>query len=430
MKLSQASDADPSVGLIAFHFPPIQGSSGVQRTLKNAIYLPDFGWRARVLTVWPSAYPAQHPGQLDELPDGLEIARLPALDTARHLSLRGRYVGRLALPDRWVSFSWLGFWPALHWLKQKPVDVFWSTYPIASAHLLAGRLARRLKRPWVADFRDLMLDDTYPREPEKRAIHARIEASVVRDADRLVVTTSGARALLLERYSELAPERVAVIENGFDEENFVAAEANVPRSRSARACPVLLHSGLVYPVERNPAALFAALAILKEQGFMDRHPFRVMLRASGNEAMLTRQIADCGLSEWVHIKPALGYTEALAEMLEADALLILQGSDCNHQVPAKLYEYARAGRPMLALTDPKGDTAAVFARFGGTDLAPLDDADAIAARLRNFIPALAQGALAARPQPDVVQAANRRSRCAELAALLTAVREDAQGRRR
>ena len=429
MKLSQASDADPSVGLIAFHFPPIQGSSGVQRTLKNAIYLPDFGWRVRVLTVWPAAYPARHPGQLDELPDGLEIARLPALDTARHLSIRGRYAGRMALPDRWVSWSWLGFWPALRRLEQKPVDILWSTYPIASAHVLAGRLARRLKRPWVADFRDLMLDDTYPREPQKRAVHARIEASVVRDADRLVVTTSGARALLLGRYPELAPERVVVIENGFDEENFAAA-ATVSQSRSARDCPVLLHSGLVYPVERNPTAFFSALARLKDQAFMDRHPFRVVLRASGNEAALTRQIADCGLGEWVHVKPALGYIEALAEMLEADALLILQGGDCNHQVPAKIYEYVRAGRPMLALTDPEGDTAAVFARFGGTEIAPLDDAEAIAATLRNFIPALSRGALSAQPQPDVVQSASRRSRCAELAALLTTVREDARGRQR
>ena len=37
----------------------------------------------------------------------------------------------------------------------------------------------------------------------------------------------------------------------------------------------------------------------------------------------------------------------------ADALLVLQASNCNEQIPAKLYEYLRTGRPILC-TDRSG----------------------------------------------------------------------------
>jgi len=45
-------------------------------------------------------------------------------------------------------------------------------------------------------------------------------------------------------------------------------------------------------------------------------------------------------------------------------LLLLQASNCNSQIPAKVYEYLRAGKPILALTDPEGDTATLLRNLG------------------------------------------------------------------
>ena len=39
--------------MIAFHFPPLRGSSGIQRTLKFAQYLPQFGWTPVVISAHP-----------------------------------------------------------------------------------------------------------------------------------------------------------------------------------------------------------------------------------------------------------------------------------------------------------------------------------------------------------------------------------------
>src|SRR5690349_14608962 len=97
--------------LIGYHYPPVSGSSGVQRILKFSRYLPEFGWQPSVLTVTPSAYQATNPELLAEIPPGVKVRRAFAFDTARRLSVFGRYPQFLALPDRWASW-FLGAIPA------------------------------------------------------------------------------------------------------------------------------------------------------------------------------------------------------------------------------------------------------------------------------------------------------------------------------
>ena len=72
-------------------------------------------------------------------------------------------------------------------------------------------------------------------------------------------------------------------------------------------------------------------------------------------------------------------------MLTVDGLLILQAANCNTQIPAKIYEYFRAGRPIVALTDHAGDTAATLRRADAGLIASLDSVAGIAAALAEFV---------------------------------------------
>ena len=72
-------------------------------------------------------------------------------------------------------------------------------------------------------------------------------------------------------------------------------------------------------------------------------------------------------------------------MLSASGLLVFQSSICNQQIPAKIYEYIRARKPVLALTDDKGDTAALLKGVGLTNIAPLNNKNEIKNALQAFI---------------------------------------------
>ena len=75
-------------------------------------------------------------------------------------------------------------------------------------------------------------------------------------------------------------------------------------------------------------------------------------------------------------------------MLEAHGLLIFQATNCNRLIPAKAYECLRAGRPIFAMTDPIGDTAALLRSEGVESIVRLDSKDDIAYGLMRFLETL------------------------------------------
>ena len=165
--------------MLAFHYPPLQGSSGLQRTLAFSRHLPASGWEPLLLTAHPRAYPQRGDDQMRHIPAALSVTRAFALDSARHLALGGSYFNFTALPDRWVSW-WIGaVWEGLRLIRRHRPALLWSTYPIATAHLAALTLQRLSGLPWVADFRDLMSADDYPEDATKRAIYQWIERRTV-----------------------------------------------------------------------------------------------------------------------------------------------------------------------------------------------------------------------------------------------------------
>ena len=162
-------------------------------------------------------------------------------------------------------------------------------------------------------------------------------------------------------------------------------------SKTKKDSVVLLHSGVIYPSERDPVCFFQALKALKSQKKIHHDNLSIILRATGHDAYLGQMIKKYGIGDIVQLKPGLPYREALAEMFEVDGLLLFQASNCNHQIPAKLYEYFRSKRPIFAMTDSAGNTATELASAGYSDITPLDNADKIAGSLTRFIASVKAG---------------------------------------
>lgn len=399
--------------MIAFHFPPFAGSSGVQRTLRFVQQLPRFGWQPIVLTAHPRAYEKTSQDLLKDIPEGVVVERAFALDTARHLSIGGRYPGALARPDRWKSWS-LGAIPAgLRLIRQHRPSVIWSTYPIPTAHRVADQLHRLSGLPWIADFRDPMAQDGYPEDPRTWSAFERIERSAVSQAACSVFTTRGAAGMYRSRYPEHA-ERIRVIENGFDEESFTGVTGGAALIAGKTT---LLHSGLIYPVERDPTQFFETLAALWKAGRIAPDTLTIRFRAPAHDKLILGIAERLGVLPFVECLPPIPYREALGEMMRADGLLVMQAANCNEQIPAKVYEYLRSQRPLIGLTDPAGDTADLMVRAGVRHIAPLDAPDQIATTLMSFLEGLRDGSLSA-PPGDLVAQHSRLSRTSELVNIL------------
>lgn len=400
--------------MIAFHFPPQAASSGIQRTLSFSKHLGAHGWEPMVLSAHPRAYDAQNPSQLASVPPELVVRRVFALDAKRHMGVNGRYPELLALPDRWISW-WLGAVPAgLSLVRSHAPQVIWSTFPIATAHLIGLTLHRLTGLPWVADFRDPMLQRSYPTSKLPRRLYAWIERHAITRCQVAVFTTHSAMQSYRTRFPELPADKFVVIENGYDEDGFGAAPAPTPASQAPDRRLTLVHSGVLYQTGRDPSCFLQAIAELKRAGKVSATQLRVVLRAPGDVPQMTELVRATGVDDIVEVAPPVPYREALQEMLAADGLLVFQGTPFNAQIPAKVYEYFRARKPILALVDHAGETAQVLRAAGFDALATMDDRAQIEAVLERFAAQVRAGS-AHIASEELIASSSRTGRARELA---------------
>ncbi|HET6588194.1 MAG TPA: glycosyltransferase, partial [Oleiagrimonas sp.] len=390
--------------------------SGHLRTMAFARYLPALGWDPIVLSARALAYPRTAPLDDESIPPGCVVHRALALDAQRHFGVAGKYPGILAQPDRWGSWWLAAVCQGLRLIRRHRVRAIWSTYPIMTAHCIAHTLSQIAGLPWIADFRDPVSGSVSRENPYAFASQQRWEQRVMSRAARVVFTTPGALGACAERFPQAhAQGRLAVIGNGYDERAFAGIPGPAP-SRDDKPL-VMVHSGFLYPDGRDPMPFFKALAQLKATDHVDASKLRIVLRASGSEATYARQLQQLGLTDMVDLAAPVSNRQALVEQAQADALLLFQGSRFDRQIPAKVYEYLRVGRPVFALVGEQGDTAALLHTTGGAELAPIDDTDLIARRLLTFIDAL-RGNRGPRADPNIVAGLSRREGATLLARVL------------
>jgi glycosyltransferase involved in cell wall biosynthesis len=385
--------------LLTYHFPP-SSASGSFRLLGFARHLPRHGWRAAVVAP---------PGLPWEPTDAELSKRLPPETTVEHVPYRpGRLASRLAPFACWL--------PAAARACRKVIEVHRPEAVLTSGppHLIHGLglwAKRRFGLPWVADFRD-------PWFPEGRLERGSDLASrwvdtqeraVMRAADAVVANAPGACRALREAYPALR-EKFVTLPNGYDREDF-AALAPVPR-RPAGAPLRVVHTGAIY-VGRDPRPVLDAVHLLDVAGQLPDAEVAFYGPPPEGGLDLAAEAAARGLSGRVEVGGQVPYDRALREMAGADVLLLMDTPGRTVGVPAKLYEYIGAGRPVLALGEAGGDLADVLGRGGVPHrIVPPGDAPAAAH-------ALAELAAEARaPAPPARDVFSREAITGRLAALL------------
>ena len=403
-------------------FPP-DGAVGSLRTLRLLKHLARTGSDAEVLTIRPDTYRAGtviDTELLSQVPAGVRViharavrpfdwlaARLrrpsversdaqprqpaiaakearPSAVTVALRKLQRVCSAALTLPDRdagWILPAVVNGWASTK-ARGRP-DVIYSSGPPYSAHLAAACLASLTKRPWVADFRDPWArapwrDDRF--RFEKRAWSI-LERFVVTHADAVVFVTETNRADFAAHYGEALARRFHMVPNGCDLADFDQLVAG-PRTSDRF---VLLHAGSLYGA-RDPSPLFTAVAAAVAAGTINPRTFRIRLigRVGVPGLDLQRLVRSLGIEAMVEFVPHMPRRMVLQEMLDASALLVVQPVT-KVSVPAKLYEYLAARRPILALAESDGATAAVVDQSGGGIAVAPGDLDGIHQALTQMI---------------------------------------------
>jgi hypothetical protein len=149
--------------------------------------------------------------------------------------------------------------------------------------------------------------------------------------------------------------------------------------RSGRDEPLSIsYLGVLYGGIRNPSPLYHAIRL------SSLSPRDIRLKFYGAPPQEVLPLAtSLGVADFVDVMPRVSFQESISVQRQSDVLLLLQSSEDERNVPAKLFEYFAARRPILGIGLDSGVPARLIrnrnAGYYGSD------PDGIARQLRAWI---------------------------------------------
>jgi hypothetical protein len=353
--LPKDSDRD-AILFISFPFPP-ENASGSWRPYFFAKYLPKYGFSARVVA---SSYVA-----------GVERAdHIRRVPTAEPRSFAMRCADRAAIiAQRIIPYNEQLPWAphalcaAQKILQAAPIRAIYSTGPPLVSHMVALQLKLRTRLPWIADFQDPLCGNPFRSRWHGRYYDRALEFALFANANALIANTDTVADLWRKRYPQWVG-KMHVLMNGYDPDDAVE-----PYPLSKRQYSVIGHVGSIYG-GRRPDAFLTSLERLIYSGAISANAVRVRFVGDfDNESMGVGRapfstLDDKGCLEYDNCR--LPLAAARQAMGQLDYLLLLDVNEHNLdlQVPGKVFDYVRIGRPILAFTPNQSPLARLLDKCG------------------------------------------------------------------
>lgn len=413
---------DLRILVVSAGFPPVS-HSGTLRITAFAKYLPECGINPIVLT-----QPTEHGKQSgvtatkDEPVPACCVIRTVWNPEQVHPMFLTKLIARIPggssllavqrnrSQSRRIIESTIAELRAMH-----PSAVLASSPP-SDTLFIGAALSEELGVPFIADMRDLWTYVSHYRHLIDYQLASVREKRIFRMASRVLVTTASAQSVLVQ-YLGIQRDKVILIPNGYDEDDF--SHVNVPAGRSPYF--VITHAGqlsLTAPTRstlldvgwrwlgfsycrtspdyslRSPQVLLEAAMRL-----LDRRPdLRDVLKLQfiGCEDANAECFRRFPYPDSLLVESRVPIREANQRIAESQLLILMQneyrlrGSSICLAIPGKTYSYLRSGKRILALTEQPEIAALITENQAGVVVSPRD-ADSIAAAIESEIALAANG---------------------------------------
>ncbi len=366
--------------IISYYWPP-SGGIGVLRNLKFVKYLRDFGWEPILYIPKNPQYPYLDNSNDKDIPENLTILSTPIIEPhgifkmltgkkknepmnnpvaikSNKLSLIdkiGIYIrGNFFIPD--ARFLWIQ--PSIKflnsYLKTNHIDIIFTDGPPHSNTRIGTLLKKETNIPWLADFQDpwSQVDYLQKFKLSKAAWkkHKRMEQDAFFYADK-ITSASPRSGLDLEK---IGAKNVSTLYYGFDEDDFKNIIPCLDKKFS------IVHAGLLGD-DRNPVLLFEALnELIKEMPSL-KNDLEIKLIGETDIEVLN-SIEKNNLKSTLKYLGTIRREETLIEICNSQILMLCinKADNAPGRIPAKIFEYLRAKRPIVAFGPAHSDIADIL----------------------------------------------------------------------
>ena len=422
--------------IITYYWIP-SGGAGVQRWVKFAKYLRQYGWEPIIYTPENPEYPSIDYSFEKDIPADITVLKTPIwepynvyrnLTGKKNQAINAGFIsenkkqgwkdklsiwirGNFLIPDPrrfWIKPS-VGF--LSDYLKENPVDAIITTGPPHSMHLIGMGLKKNFPSlPWVADFRDPWTNIDFYKDLNLTwfadKIHHKLEREVLQNADTVLVVSRG----MEEEFAPMKPKKLQVITNGYDESDVQVGTLTLDGRFS------ISHIGTLNAA-RNPRIVWKVLSEICAENVDFKKDLQIQLVGKVDFSVL-EDIQSYGLQEQLLKIDYLSHSEAIAKQNSSQVLMLLinQSGNAKGILTGKFFEYLAAKRPILAVGPTDGDAAVVLNETGAGVIVDFADEQETKTAILNYYNQYKKGTLSV--QSESVERFSRRSLTGELAGLL------------
>jgi len=365
---------------ITYYWPP-SGKASIHWPLKIIKRLPSFDWQPIVLTVEEDTFSQKDETFISEIPSGINVIKAKSFEP---FNIYKRFTGKgkdeqliasqtiskenksfshrlsiwlrmnLFVPDARVGWYFPAVKAGLNLLKKEKADAIVSIGPPHTSHLIGKKLSSKFGLPHIPVFIDPWVDISYYKNFKRSritlSIDNRFEKSVLENSADIVFVTETMREDYVKKYPFIK-EKSKVLYWGYSEEDFNLPPNTFPGE--VKTVEVILHAGNIFDYQ-NPKHFWKTLKDEVERGRQLK-----MVFIGTVSPKIKQSIKNSGLDQYTEYKGFLPYKEMLKEMMKASYLLVCT-TEPRH-VPGKLFEYLRAGKPIIAFGDGNEEVRKILA---------------------------------------------------------------------
>jgi len=364
--------------LFLTYFWPPSGKATLHWPLKIIKHLPEFNWKPSVLTTEESTISYKDESLLNEISPDLRVFKARSVEPfklykkftgkkkdesltesetvssenkslAHRLSIWIRF--NFFIPDARVGWYFSAIPKGRKILEKVKFDMIVSLGPPHSTHLVGYRLSKIFKLPYVPVLIDPWVDIVYYKTAKRSKSSVRfdnyLEKKVLGHASQVIFVTKSTQEDYIKKYPFLK-EKSHVLYWGYNEEDFSQKDPDlavqkIPDVNKNHDEEIITHAGNIFDYQ-NPKELWKRIRREIDTGR------KLKLKFIGTVSpLIKKEIEKNNLSEVTEYLGFLPYLKMIEELKKSSYLLVC-ATEKRH-VPGKLFEYLRAGKPILAFGD-------------------------------------------------------------------------------
>ncbi len=354
--------------IITYYWPP-SGGAGVQRWVKFIKYFNKYNIKPYVITVDPklASYPLKDNTLKNDIPKDINVyltktfepysyykkinkKEIPYAGFANEgnpnlVQKTARFIrGNFFIPDARKGWNKFAYAKALEVIKKEKIETVITTSPPHSTQLIGLKLKRELNINWIADLRDPWTDIYY----YKSMLHTKwakikdlnYERKVLENSDQIVVVSNSIKQLMASKSKSIDPNKVNIIPNGFDEEDFQKIAFKKNNSLTISYTGTITQD---YPTEN----------LIK--GLIDNN-LKISFTGKADQSIKNNFNVIATFNEHVSHK------EIIEVLIGSDLLILIIPKIKNNEgiLTGKLFEYLGAKKPILCIGPKNGDAAKII----------------------------------------------------------------------